>query len=377
MRELDSILSTWSSCEAHDGQGVLATVVDVKGSAYRHPGTRMLLTSDGDRVGTISGGCLEGDIIRKAWWWTESGKPVIRTYDSTSDEAVWEFGLGCNGVVRILIERLGTVQSMAAIDFLNRCRLERKPAVMATVVSSPSTDVARVGDRWFLEPNGSTSGTIDDMMVRDWTEAEADAALFAMRSRLLVVPHALGAVEVFVEVIAPPVPLLLFGGGPDALPVVRLAKELGWHVTVADSRPSYGQAHRFPQADRVILTQPDNPLEGIRIEPNSIAVVMNLNYPADRKVLERLASHSLAFIGMLGPRARTERILNDLNLRVPGELHAPVGLDIGAETPEAIALSIIAEIQTVLSGRSARMLRDVVPGAPIHTEGQHEIALCA
>jgi xanthine dehydrogenase accessory factor len=150
MRELDSILSTWATCEAEGCEGVLATVVDVKGSAYRHPGARMLITSDGRRVGTISGGCLEGDIAKKVWWWTEGGAPVLRVYDTTSDdEAIWEFGLGCNGVVRVMIERLGTSEAKAAITFLNLCRIERKPGVMATVISSLSPDVARIGDRWF------------------------------------------------------------------------------------------------------------------------------------------------------------------------------------------------------------------------------------
>jgi xanthine/CO dehydrogenase XdhC/CoxF family maturation factor len=111
MNEINSILTTWDGCAASGGDAVLATVVDVKGSAYRHPGARMLITSDGRRVGSISGGCLEGDVARKGWWWTESGKPVVRVYDTTSDEeALWELGLGCNGVVRVLL-KIGLILS--------------------------------------------------------------------------------------------------------------------------------------------------------------------------------------------------------------------------------------------------------------------------
>jgi len=339
----------------------------------------MLLTSDGSRVGSISGGCLENDVATKSWWWTGGGKAVVRVYDTTSDdEAVWEFGLGCNGVVRVLLERLDTVGSKALMAFLNLCRVERKYGVVATVIGSPSPDAAQIGDRWFLEPDGGTAGSITDMMVRDWTEAEADAALLSRRSRLLTIPHSLGPVEVFVEVVAPPVNLILFGAGPDAVPVVRLAKEIGWHVTVADARPSYAQSRRFPEADRVVLTQSDRPLGDIDIETDSVAVVMNHNFAADRNVLTGLLAFNLPYIGVLGPLARTERILSDLNIRqFPNRLHAPVGLDIGGDTPELIALSILAEIQTALSGRSARMLRTVALESRTSVEPSDRIPLCA
>jgi xanthine/CO dehydrogenase XdhC/CoxF family maturation factor len=117
------------------------------------------------------------------------------------------------------------------MDFLRLCSAERQPGIMATVISSPSPDAGIPGDRWSLKPNGLSDGTINDMMVRDWTEAEADVALAQMQSRLLTIPHSLGPVEVFVEVIAPPVSLVLFGAGHDAVPLVRLAKEIGWQVT--------------------------------------------------------------------------------------------------------------------------------------------------
>jgi xanthine dehydrogenase accessory factor len=379
MNELKSILATWAASEAKGHSGVLATVVDVKGSAYRRPGARMLMTSDGGRVGTISGGCLEGDVAKKSWWWTESGRPVVRVYDTTSDdETVWEFGLGCNGVVRVLLERLDTPEAKSAMAFLNLCRLERARGVMATVISSPGPEVARVGDRWFLGPNGDTEGNVNDLMVRDWIEAEADAALLERRSRLLTVPHSLGNIDVFVEVISPPVPLLIFGGGPDAMPVVRMAKELGWHVSVVDSRPSHAQVRRFPDADAVVLTRHDYPLEGVVIEPDSVAVVMNHNYPLDRSVLGRLMKHRLAFIGRLGPRMRTERIFEDLNLPMAADrIHAPIGLDIGADTPESIALSIVAEIQAVLAGRTGQMLRNLKQDTEAVAEPSEVISLCA
>lgn len=379
MREMDAILALWSASDKKGGQGVLATVVDVKGSAYRRPGARMLITSDGLRAGTISGGCLEADVTKKSWWWTEAGKSVVRTYDTRSNEdAVWEFGLGCNGVVRVLVERLGNSISNHTLDFLRLCRAERKAGVMSTVISSPSTEVASVGDRWFLRPNGISDGNVIDMMVRDWIEAEADAAVFSMQSRMLTIPHSLGPVEVFVEVIPPALELMIFGAGHDATPLVRMAKEVGWHVTVIDARPSYAQAHRFPEADRVVLTRPDKLLAGVSVSSDAFIVVMNHNFDVDCSVLRGLLHRPVRYIGMLGPRLRTDAILTELGMvEPPPNLHAPVGLDIGGDTPESIALSIVAEIQAVHSNRGAGMLRG--SAGSIHENGERisQIALCA
>ena len=268
-----------------------------------------------DGRGSISGGCLESDVAKKAWWWTETG-PVVRTYDTGSDDdGKPQFGLGCHGVIRVLMERLGKPDSNAAIAFLNRCRIERKAGVMATVIASPSPDVARVGSRWFLAPDGYTDGDIADLMVRDWTEAEADAALWERRSRMLLVPHSLGNVEVFVELIAPPVPLFVFGAGPDVAPVVRIAKEIGWHVTVVDARHAQPHPGKFQEADAVIRTSIEQPLDGISIDRHSVAVVMNHSYPVDASVLHALMDARPEFIGMLGPRSRTGRMLEELEYR--------------------------------------------------------------
>ncbi len=320
MNELDAVVTAWAEAEQRGESAILATVVDVKGSAYRRPGARMLMTEKGHRVGSISGVCLEGDVIKKAWWWTESGEPIVRTFDTTSgDEAVWEFGLGCNGVVRVLLERVGGASSAKLKSFLGACREERATGVVATVIAAPSQSSLRPGDRMFAFPS----------------------------------------VEVFIEVIAPPLPLLVFGAGHDAIPVVQMAKHLGWHVTVFDTRPAYTNHGRLAAADRVVLTRPDDIFGSVPVDPQAAAVVMNHNYPKDRAVLRDLLSLPVRYIGVLGPRARTEKMLADIGVKVwPPHLYAPVGLDIGAETPEAIALAIVAEIQAVLAGRSGGTLRE-------------------
>src|SRR5438067_853239 len=146
MNELDAMVTAWAEAEQRGERAILATVVDVKGSAYRRPGARMLMTEKGHRVGSISGVCLEGEVVKKAWWWTESGDPVVRTYDTTSDDdAVWEFGLGCNGVVRVLLERVGDARSAPLLSFLGACREQIDTGVLATVIDGTPDSAIRAG----------------------------------------------------------------------------------------------------------------------------------------------------------------------------------------------------------------------------------------
>lgn len=167
-----------------------------------------------------------------------------------------------------------------------------------------------------------------------------------------------GPVEIFVEVIAPSLSLVIFGAGYDAVPLVRLAKEIGWHVTIADGRPAYAQQHRFPLADEIVLTQPDDLLKGVRLHSASAVVVMNHSYATDREILKQLLSYSVVYVGILGPRKRTEKMLAEIGVcHLPECFHAPIGLDIGADTPEGISLSIAAEIQAVVAGRQGGKLR--------------------
>jgi xanthine dehydrogenase accessory factor len=335
MHERHAILQAWKEAEQRGVSVVLATVVDVRGSAYRRPGARMLITSDGRRIGSISGGCLEGDVTKKAWWRTESGV-ALRTYDTMSDEdAVWEFGLGCNGVVRVLLERVGDGAARELFDFLSACEHERRVGVIATVIAAPEGDRLRLGQRLLVSSDGAFRG---DMPDRDLLAGPVEAAMRERKSRLVRA----GAVEIFVEVIEPSPALLVFGAGHDAIPVVRIAKQVGWHVTAVDGRPAL-----------------DDGVLGVAPEPLAAAVVMNHNYARDRAILRALLPLAPSYVGMLGPRARTEKMLVDLGVEQwPACLHAPVGLDIGADTPETIALSIVAEVQAVFAGREAGMLRE-------------------
>lgn len=341
-------------------EAVLATVVHVRGSAYRRPGARMLILPGGQRVGTISGGCLEGDVARKAWWYTAGGQPSLRIYDTSSgDDAVWEFGLGCNGVIQLLLERLSHASAQQALSFAESCRHSGLGGVIAVVIRAAAGSAMAPGDRLFAGQDGSRCGPL----VSRWPELSAhiEDTRRQRASRLVGLPDC----EVFVEWIAPPHPLVVFGAGHDAIPLSALASQLGWAVTVADARPAYATRARFPQANQVVVMNPDHLLDGIEMGRDTAVVLMTHNIVQDGRLLREILPARPRYLGLLGPARRAERIFQDLGLdRADFDIHAPIGLDIGATTPEGIALSIVSEIQAELAKRPGMRLRH--RRSPIH-----------
>lgn len=339
MRELDHILEAWRRMDCTSG-AVLATVVHVEGSAYRRPGARMLIGADGRRIGTISGGCLEGDVSKKAAWWTSGGRPALKVYDTTSeDDAVWEFGLGCNGVITVLLEPADSKPVEAMFQYLST-----RPSVgsvVATVIraGSGTTDP---GERWLGKcPLPSVAPHM--------REAEA-----RRQSRLV---H-LEEMDVFVEWIGPRQRLIVLGAGHDARPLTKIANVLGWAVTVADGRPAYARRECFPEVEEVQLIGPAGDLTSLGLDGESAVVMMTHNYPMDRKLLPQVLAANPRYLGMLGPRKRAVRLFGELGIDpADWNIHAPVGLDIGSDDPETVALSIVSEIQAALTGRNGGFLR--------------------
>lgn len=358
------VVDAWRALRGGDAaSAALATVVHVQGSAYRRPGARMLIRADGSRVGSISGGCLDGDVVRKAWWATANDRPALRVYDTTSDDdAVWEFGLGCNGVVHVLLERVAWPETQAALAFLDARRADRRPGAIATVVASDDASSACVGDRLLLEASGRLDGALAASPFARSVADAARAALVEGASHLL----RLDGCDVFVEAVRPPTALVVFGAGHDALPVVALAKSLGWHVTVADRRAAHARRERFPDADRVLLVDRDDPLAEIALDDDTAVVLMTHDYAQDASLLDALVPRAPRYLGLLGAASRARRLLAEAGLdddALPF-LHAPIGLDIGAETPEEIALAVTAEVRAAFAGRAGGVLRG--RAAPIH-----------
>ena len=379
MNDLKTILDAIATYQNTGESLFLATVVNTRGSTYRQPGARMLITQSGQMIGAISGGCLENDIYQYTQQRMQSDDVLVVTYNTASDEdLVWGFGIGCNGVVQVLIERLNNERSLKLIAFLSQCLQTKQQGILATVFHSESS--IAVGTRLTLDSSGQVNTDIDDPTLIRLLTKDAQTALHNQQSKVEQYRWATGYTEVFIEVIQPPPSLVIFGAGQDALPVVQLAKTLDWDVTVVDCRASIATNERFAIADQVILTRRETLANEVSITKNTVGVVMTHNYFDDLEVLKLLLASSAQYIGLLGARSRTQRLLQEVLLNAeinPKEqisrLHAPVGLDIGANTPTEIALAIIAEIQMVLTGRAGQSLKD--RKAPIHQQAESTPAL--
>jgi xanthine dehydrogenase accessory factor len=353
MTELHAILNTWRSIESAHRDAVLATVVHVAGSVYRRPGARLLLIPDGRRVGSVSGGCLEGEIARKAWYWTEANRPSLQVFDTTSeDDAIWGFGLGCNGVVQVLVERVSTPGAVQLLEFLEIGQSFREEIAVATVVRSSQDSETRVGQRLLVNHREAKGELAASKLFTD-ISTRAVSVISDRKSQFV---H-LESVDLFIEYVPPCPSLVILGAGFDANALVTIAKEVGFHVTVADSRLKYLRRDYFPDADKVILLTNDDVAPSVPISPETAVVLMTHNYDLDRRLLPAILAARPRYLGLLGPRARAERLFADLGTAMPSYVHAPIGLDIGGDSPAFVALSVAAEIQAVFEGRSGKMLK--------------------
>ncbi|MEH2287830.1 XdhC family protein [Nostoc sp.] len=372
MNELQAILEGFESSQKNGEITFLATVVKTQGSTYRRPGAKMLMADTGRMIGTISAGCLENDVFEHTQQRMSDGEPIVVTYDNTaSEDILWGFGLGCNGTVQVLIERLETESSPNAIAFTQECFHKKHLGIIATVFAFEGRVDVKLGSRLLLYPNGKIITDIKDPNLIQSLIADTQATFTNQKSSVKNYQLPLGSAEVFIEVIQPPTPLIIFGAGYDAVPVAQFAQALGWDVTVVDCRANEATRARFTIACDVILTRREIIHQQVFIDANTVAVVMTHNYLDDLEILKTLLSSPARYIGVLGPKARTERLLEDLSSQgivytteQLTRLHGPIGIDIGADTPEEIAIAIIAEIQAVLKNRNGNFLRN--RNQPIH-----------
>jgi xanthine dehydrogenase accessory factor len=389
-KELLAILNAYSLAQRRGEPSALVTVVKTSGSTYRRPGARMFVDAAGRTVGSISGGCLEEDARERALEAIALSRSATFRYDTTAEgDIVWGSGLGCNGVVHVLIEPLPGGISDPALSFhdsnslpacLARTLERRRNGALASIflLEDASGSPAAVGEfAWVsddsLSPLPVTN--IGDPALAAEILTDARAVLRSGKSRACVynLPKG-GRAEAFIDAIAPPRSLLIFGAGHDAPPLSRLAKEIGWRVEVIDGRRAHASPARFPEADAVTHCAPRAIGERITIEPGAAAVVMTHNYLNDLDILRALLDSPAGYIGLLGPQQRKERLLADLAKETaaarasspapelkPASLrrvHGPAGLDIGAETPDQIALSILAEIEAFSAGRRGGPLKN-------------------
>jgi xanthine/CO dehydrogenase XdhC/CoxF family maturation factor len=329
---------------------VLATIIATQGSTYRKTGAMMLIAGDGSFEGLISGGCLEGDLLQHAARVFEDGLPHYVTYDMHADEElVWNLGLGCNGVIHLLLQRLERDSGFGFLEALRLAHGNRRPAVLGLLTGSE--EKAELG-LFALIDNFDISVGDDELLgfLKDCSQSWPD-----WRTRCVHLPGSRAEREMLIIHMPVQPRMLICGAGPDALPLARNLSELDWDVTVVDHRPAYARKERFPAGCRVVQCRPADLGQELELKELDAAVIMSHHLENDADYLQQLAPHGLTYLGVLGPRARRERLKRMSNC--PGQnIHGPVGLDIGAELPEAIALSITAEIHAVLNGRDGQSL---------------------
>ena len=367
MSEITDVLAAIESLAARGERMALATIVAVRGSTYRRPGARLLVPQEGTPVGNISGGCLEGDVADMARVVMDEGRPRLAGWDLTADDdAVWGLGLGCNGAIEVFIEPADRAAEVAGA--LRMALQEERPICVVTVVESGLEGVAP-GARIVVPPEADRHGSLGDPTVDAEAEGAARDLLEAERSEVRTFA---GGVRAFVEVLEPPVRLVICGAGHDAIPLVRAASVLGWRVVVVDDREALLTRDRFPEATAFVhVDAPEDAAKAAGVDARTFVVVMTHNFLRDRAYLRTLLGSPAAYVGMLGPAARTQRLLIELadeGVVIPLErrerIHGPAGLDLGSEGPEEIAQSILAEIVAVRRGRDGGFLKER-PG-PIH-----------
>jgi xanthine dehydrogenase accessory factor len=338
LKEIRQIVKMWQN----SGGSVLATLVRTKGSSYRRAGARLLLSDQNHYAGTISGGCLETEVVRKAAWLIRQGAVVERYSTEFDDTAEIPFGLGCGGVVDLLLEPTDTPEFRALIAALQGAVVGDE-AVVLTWLPHDGSELARV----VLTPKG-------DFLFA--SENLTESTLVHVRA---IVMHGLEALpeEIFMERLVAPQRIFILGAGDDAKPLVSMGALLGWTMNVLDGRAQLARPERFPEAERVEASLfPSSDLQSIK--RNDAVVLMTHSYEQDRELLAAVLPLGPAYLGLLGARHRTCLLISEVAKRLGwsteeccAHIHAPVGLDLGGDGPEVIALAVIAEVQAVRTGK--------------------------
>jgi len=354
--QLHTLVNAFRNLAADSDDFVLATIIETQGSTYRKAGARMLITHDGECLGLLSGGCFEGDLVERSRSVFASGQAATVQYDMRSpDDVVWGLGLGCNGAVKILLQLLKADQHYYPLSALAEAAENDRRGVLATVVESAhpplpagrslffsAEDFKNAPAPWSLELNTAARQTLpDDKPILETHRVEGKV------------------VSLFYDPIRPLSHLLIVGAGADAVPLLHGAKALGWRVTLVDHRPSYLKPERFASAEQLLHCPPQALADTLKLDRFDALVLMTHSLDYDARYLRIIADSRIPFIGLLGPEARKHRLLDSLGeqaAKIAGRVFGPVGLDIGAETPEEIALAIMAGILAAQNRRQGGQL---------------------
>jgi xanthine/CO dehydrogenase XdhC/CoxF family maturation factor/CTP:molybdopterin cytidylyltransferase MocA len=366
MKEIKQIIQAYKAAAEQGRKAVLATVVHIEGSAYRAPGARMLITDDGRLTGAVSGGCLEGDVLRKALTVMIEERPMLVTYDTSDDgNDIIGVSLGCNGIIRILLEPVPFTGKQTPVTLLQIATELRQPAIVVTFFNTAErkhaeqgTRMTFSGDNYFICGPGipvselQIAGDIYQVMSRK-------------ASAFVEYPKAKGqeGFAAFIEYVSPVPALVIAGAGNDIQPLAQMAAVLGWDITLIDGRISHASEDRFPGC-RIMISRPEEAVQKIAVDERTAFLLMSHNYHYDKAILSAAIHTATPYIGILGPKKKAQRLLQELEeegrgLRLDQQerIFGPTGFDIGAETAEEIALSILAEVKAVFEQRPGASLR--------------------
>ena len=337
---------------------VLATVYDTLGSTYTKAGHRIVIAANGDYQGLVSGGCLEGDLADRADGVLASGKPEAVTYDMR-DEAddLWGLGVGCNGLIRVFLQPLRASENYQPFTSISERFLANRSAGVATVVESSEPN-SPAGATLIWEPSHTEYWKFDDE-IAELVASKCEAVYYEGKAHCEIGENGLTVLYAPVSTVPR---LLLLGAGLDSIPVVNMAADLGWLVTVADHRPAYLEKGAFTQADRVMLVDPEALNAELDLNGYDAVVIMSHHLLTDKTYLRQLSNVDATYLGVLGPKVRRDRMLDELGdagEKLRGKIRGPVGLDIGADSPESIALALLSEIHATLnSATGAGLTKD-------------------
>jgi xanthine dehydrogenase accessory factor len=332
--------------------------------------------NNGMLTGAISGGCLEGDALRKALLAIEQKQNKLVSYNTLDEDDV-QFGvqLGCNGIVHILFEPIDPTDENNPIALLEKCVVQRNNAVLVTLFSLKNYHGHQAGT-CFLESQIESRITQRESQMEGMglqiAQMKKDVGI-VLETKSSLLKQYEDDVTGFVEFIEPVISLVIVGAGNDAIPLMEMASVLGWDITVVDGRKTHATKQRFSKAGKIIVSKPAEVLKQIETDERTVFVLMTHNYNYDLALMKFLSQEKCSYIGILGPQKRLDRLLSELadqGVTITDEqraaIYGPTGLDIGAEAAEEIALSVLAEIKAVLAKREGRSLRERLKG--IHAD---------
>ena len=352
------ILAAFSQLQREPKSVVLATIIETFGSTYQKAGARMLITQEGELLGLLGGGCFERDLAEHARQVFADGIPKTVFYDMRAPEdVIWGLGLGCNGAVRVLLQLLQSTEHFSPLNIIAESAEQQHSGVLITIYESIHPDFP-AGRNLFLPASNIEHQQLLDSAPFPFTHA---ALKTFQQQQPRLESHRINEFEIltFYEPINPPLKLLILGAGPDAQPLAQCANTLGWQVSVLDYRPAQLKPERFPHVKHLAHCIPEELGVSYDLNRFSAVLLMTHNMDSDQRYLKALCFSQIPFIGLLGPATRRDRLLASLGndaQAISGQVFGPIGLDIGAETPEEIALSIMAGIHAALQKRGGAQL---------------------